>query len=122
MKTIATHFMSTLPKNFNYESILFGSFMNTLQSAYVDLGYPVDTVPTIVFYPGNHHCIECYDGSALAFASTADFFDIKCKIYWIKEFTCLPEAKEYVAKLSSPAHNDTKAGDTPRTFFNQTKH
>lgn len=117
MSTLAKHFMSTLPENLNYESIAFGAFMVSLQNAYVDMNYPTDTIPTMVFYPGNHICIELLDGSALAFAATHDLFIPGCKVYWIKDFASLIDAKNYVAPLAGASHNDNV-----REFFTKTRH
>lgn len=123
MNTLSATIMSSLPENFNWQSITFTSFMTKITDAYIDLGYPVDQVPTIVFYPGHHHCLELYDGSSLGFATTHDLFELACKVYWIKQFASLSDAKEYVAKLALPSHNDNNSlTAAEREFFQQTKH
>ena len=115
--TLATQFMSTLPKNFNWESIYMGSFLNNLVCLYIENDCPTEPPPTIAFYPGHHHCIELYDGSALAFATNTVLDTPDCKVYWIKPFASYSDAKNYVAPLAGASHNDNV-----REFFTQTKH
>lgn len=115
--TLATQLMSTLPENFNWESIYMGSFLNNIISLYIENDCPTEPPPTIAFYPGHHHCIELYDGSALAFATNTALDLPDCKVYWIKPFASYNDAKNYIAPLAGASHNDNV-----REFFQQTRH
>lgn len=115
--TIAKAIIANLPENFNWQSIYMENFIKALVYLYQKNNYPTDIPPTIAIYPGNHHCIELYDGSALAFFTDKDLDISDCKVFWIKAFESYTDAKNYIAPLAGASHNDSV-----REFYTQTRH